>query len=444
MWGAGEGCGARLPHAARPVVLLVVGLGLGLGLGPLVLGHVQKHVPVHDPQDEKQPVQVDELQREDQREHDRLRDPALVLLRGKVERVRPDGPELGEHRPQNPEVEPVSEVDPHGHKHEEERPHEHRVQVVERLGRGQEEVGDVHRDVHGNAHPREVEPVRQADQQHRDDVVEHELLEVLARLLQLQDQHHALLRPERRLRQVVELEQVEVGDVRVLLVERPRVEVPHRRLLHHVQPQRAAHAVVAHRVRLLREPSNLGLLADAKVQRKRPQHNLHEELSVEREEHHHVRDKRKVLPALLVQRRVGVRNLVRHGHKHVQRVRRSVVVGKPVRQLRRGQKHQRRQPRVSVAEDLDRDPDLAEHGKIVAGVCGSVELLFVQLGRRLDVLIRVHGAQGRHRVVSEIDLAHRRVPTSACSVFHKQRITKGLNVANVFSAADGCTGVEIM
>ena len=62
------------------------------------------------------------------------------------------------------------------------------------------------RDVHREPHVREVEAIAQIDQRERDDVVPDQLLEVLARLLQHQQQHDHLLGPVRRLQQVVRLE----------------------------------------------------------------------------------------------------------------------------------------------------------------------------------------------------------------------------------------------
>lgn len=70
----------------------------------------------------------------------------------------------------------------------------------------QEEVRDVVRDVHCHTHVREVKPVAQAYQRQRYDVMEHQLPEVLARFLQLQHQHQALLSPIACLQEVVCLE----------------------------------------------------------------------------------------------------------------------------------------------------------------------------------------------------------------------------------------------
>lgn len=89
-----------------------------------------------------------------------------------------------------------------------------------------EEITDIMRDVHSNTHISEMEPVAQANKRKRDDVVQNQLLEVLARLLQLQHQHDRLLRPVCRLEQVVCLEVRLVSAVRESLVHASRVEVP--------------------------------------------------------------------------------------------------------------------------------------------------------------------------------------------------------------------------
>ncbi|KAH3671082.1 hypothetical protein OGAPHI_000793 [Ogataea philodendri] len=125
---------------------------------------LKENVPVRDSENQEQPVEVDQLQSEDQHKHDRLGNPAFVLLCSEIQGVRTNGAEFCKNRPQNPDVEPVSEVDPGAHEHEEERSDIRRVQVVERLGQGQEKVRYVHRDVDCNSHPGEIESVGQEDQ----------------------------------------------------------------------------------------------------------------------------------------------------------------------------------------------------------------------------------------------------------------------------------------
>ena len=62
---------------------------------------------------------------------------------------------------------------------------------------GKEEVRDVVRDVHRHAHVREVEAVAQPYEPERDDVVQHQLPEILPRLLELQELYQPLLCPVR-------------------------------------------------------------------------------------------------------------------------------------------------------------------------------------------------------------------------------------------------------
>jgi hypothetical protein len=140
------------------------------------------------------------------------------------------------------------------------------------------------RDVHGQSHVREVEAVAQPDQRQRDDVMRDELLEVLSRLLEHQQQHDHLLRPVARLQQVVRLEQGLVREVRVARVHAGGVEVPHGRAPHDVQPQRADDGEVDGRVRLLHEARLLGARADAVVYGGRAEDALHEQLAREGQE----------------------------------------------------------------------------------------------------------------------------------------------------------------
>jgi hypothetical protein len=109
------------------------------------------------------------------------------------------------------------------------------------------------RDVHGQPHVRKVEAVAQPNQRESDDVMRDQLLEVLTRLLEHQQQHNHLLRPVARLQQVVRLEQGLVREVRVPLVHAGRVKIPDGRAAHDVQPERAKHGKVSGRVRLLHE-----------------------------------------------------------------------------------------------------------------------------------------------------------------------------------------------
>ena len=112
-------------------------------------------------------------------------------------------------------------------------------------------------DVHGDTHVREMEPVAQPDERQGDDVMQHQLLEVLPRLLQLQHQDQALLRPVRGLQEIVCLEHRLVRSVRESFVHARGVEIPHRRAAHHVQAKRPEDGEVDRGVELLHEPRQL-------------------------------------------------------------------------------------------------------------------------------------------------------------------------------------------
>lgn len=89
-----------------------------------------------------------------------------------------------------------------------------------------EEVGNVVRDIHGDAHMRKVKPVTQPDERQSDDVVRHELFEVFPRLLQHEKQHDHLLRPVACLEKVIRFEQALVLSIRERLVHWLRAEIP--------------------------------------------------------------------------------------------------------------------------------------------------------------------------------------------------------------------------
>jgi len=92
---------------------------------------------------------------------------------------------------------------------------------------GQEEIRDIVSDVDGDTHVREMEPVAQPDQADSDDVVGDQLLEILPRLLQHQQQHNSLLGPVTSLEKVVRLDNGFVGTVGETFVHADGVEVPH-------------------------------------------------------------------------------------------------------------------------------------------------------------------------------------------------------------------------
>ena len=59
----------------------------------------------------------------------------------------------------------------------------------------QKEITNVVGDVNSNPHLRKVKAVAQSDESKGDNMVEHQLFEVLSRLLQLQHEDDGLLRP---------------------------------------------------------------------------------------------------------------------------------------------------------------------------------------------------------------------------------------------------------
>lgn len=116
------------------VLLLSNVLQFVLGVGTVILGNVGEHVAVRDANDEEQPKEVESLERGQQGGGDVLADPALVLLCLPVELEGADGPELGEQRPEDAQVEVVAQVNPGEHEKPKVGPDEPVVDVVEGLG----------------------------------------------------------------------------------------------------------------------------------------------------------------------------------------------------------------------------------------------------------------------------------------------------------------------
>lgn len=295
----------------RPIDLCQQGLGLGLQLrillflarlGPVVLFDLVDDKLVHAAEEAVQPEEVEGLQRGQQRKGDDVGDPALVLLRLPVELVGPDSAELGEDGVEDAQVDVVAEVDPDKDVCDVDGDDERAVNVVERLGElldqtsvseehrrdqvktyGQKDVADIVGYVHGNAHVRKVEAVTQPNQRQRHNMMRHQLLEILARLLKAQQHHHALLRPVRRLEQVVELEDGLVRAVRKRLVHAGRVKVPHGATAHDVDACRPHAAEVERRVHLLGEALLLAAALDAVDAAQRDEHLLHHQLARKRQ-----------------------------------------------------------------------------------------------------------------------------------------------------------------
>ena len=160
-------------------------------------------------------------------------------------------------------------------------------------------------------------------------MVRNQLLVVLARLLKAQQHHDALLRPVRRLKEVVELEAGLVRAVREGLVHARRAKVPHGAPAHDVDARRAHEAEVDGRVHLLGEALQLASALDAVAAAERDEQLLHEELAREGQDDGVKGHEGEVPEALAIvrrQRRVdaagdeGVRLAVREEDEVVDRV----------------------------------------------------------------------------------------------------------------------------
>ena len=128
-----------------------------------------------------------------------------------------------------------------------------------------------------------------------------QLLKILPRLLLAQQHDNRLLRPKRRLEQIIKLEDPIQPLMREPLKHPPRPEIPQpRRAVHGVQPQRAGHGRVARRVRLLHEPRLLAARAHPTETREREQNLVHDDLARKGEEHGVEGHERKVPRALAV------------------------------------------------------------------------------------------------------------------------------------------------
>jgi hypothetical protein len=168
-----------------------------------------------------------------------------------------------------------------------------------------EEIANVMRDVHSNTHISEMEPVAQANERKRNDVVQNQLFEILARLLQLQHQHDSLLRPVCRLQQVVGLEVRLVGAVREALVHASRVEVPDGCARHDPESERSENSKVHGCICLLHEASLFSTALDSSADGQGQDQALHAELAGEGEDNGVESDEREVLFALAVLRWVA-------------------------------------------------------------------------------------------------------------------------------------------
>lgn len=306
----------------RHIFLLTIILTLILILGSVIPKLVLADEAPGNASDAEQPEKVEGLEGGEQSGGDDLAQAALVLLRLPVQLKGTDSLELGQQRPDDLEVEVVAEVDPSHHEDAKVRAHQGGVDVVERLGSGQEEVADVVGDIDGQTDVSEVEAVAEADESQSDNVVTNKLLEILARLLHTQDEDNGLLSPVGRLKEVVELDRSQMGLVGEPLVHAAGVEVPHGSMAHDPEAKRTQDTKVDGRVHLLHEA---GLLATAEIipASERREELLHNELAGERQDNGIEGDKSDIPATLsILSRFVGVvlRQLVREEDEVVDRV----------------------------------------------------------------------------------------------------------------------------
>jgi hypothetical protein len=145
-----------------------------------------------------------------------------------------------------------------------------------------------------------MEPVAQPNKRKRNDMVQNQLLEVLARLLQLQHQNDSLLRPVRRLQQVVGLEVGLVSAVWESFVHASCVEVPDGRARHDPESKWSENSKVHGRVCLLHEASLFSTALDSSADGQGQDQTLHAELAGEGEDDGVESDEREILLALAI------------------------------------------------------------------------------------------------------------------------------------------------
>lgn len=215
------------------------------------------------------------------------------------------------------------------------------------------------RDVHCNAHVREVESVAQPDQGQSDDMMRNQLLEVLTRLLQHQHQHNRLLRPITRLQQVIRLEHALMRAVRESLVHASRVEIPHRAATHDPHAERTVEPKVQRRVRLLHKAALLGSTFDPACDGDGADEALHAELARETEHDDVEGDEGEVAPAFaVVSWRVGVcaDGGGDQGVRGIERVREEEACGERVR----GRRVDKVESQADKHEDQGQEPCVSD------------------------------------------------------------------------------------
>lgn len=140
------------------------------------------------------------------------------------------------------------------------------------------------RDIHRNPHIRKMKPITQPNERQRDDMMRHQLLKILPRLLQHQHQHNSLLRPVTRLQQVIRLKNRLMRAVRKPLVHARRVEIPHGAAAHDPDAEGPVDPKVQRGVGLLHEAGLLRAPADAEGNGHGADQALHAEFAREGED----------------------------------------------------------------------------------------------------------------------------------------------------------------
>lgn len=156
-------------------------------------------------------------------------------------------------------------------------------------------------EVDGKAHVREMETVAQPNQSERNDMVAHQLIEILPRLFQLQDHHNSLLCPKAGLEQIVRFEQALVLSMWKIFEHSRGVEVPDRRSRHNVETVWYEDAQIHGGVHLFHETSHFPAATDAAVQPPRVDETLHEKLTGEGQDDSVESNESEIFPALAVQ-----------------------------------------------------------------------------------------------------------------------------------------------
>lgn len=168
-----------------------------------------------------------------------------------------------------------------------------------------EKVRNIVRDVDGDAHVSEMEAVAQTNQCQRHNMMQHQLLEVLPRLLQQQDQHEPLLRPVTCLQEIVGFKPCLVCPMREPFIHALHVEEPDRCPTKHIQPYRTRDGEVHGGIELFQEPALLPALSNPTVERYWLDEPLHQKLPRKREDDSVEGYEAKVLRALAVLRHVA-------------------------------------------------------------------------------------------------------------------------------------------